>query len=84
VIGKKAKIKPATVIQVIRINLNWSDKIFTYQKWYLKSVHKFHWPLRVVGAARGKKSEKAKKSTMEGRLMPSIWTNRMNCLHTSN
>ena len=41
VIGEKAKIKPAMVIQVIRINLNWLNKILTYQKWYLRSVHKF-------------------------------------------
>jgi hypothetical protein len=72
-IGEKAKIKLATVIQVIRINLNRSDKIFTYQKWYLKNVHKFRQPLRVVGAARGQKSEKVKnKSATEGRLMASI------------
>jgi hypothetical protein len=72
-IGEKAKIKPATVIQVIRINLNRSNKIFTYQKWYLKSVHKFRQPLQVVGAAGGQKSEEAKKkSATEGRLMPSI------------
>jgi hypothetical protein len=38
VIGEKAKIKSATVIHVIRINLNRSNKIFTYQKMYLKSV----------------------------------------------
>jgi len=38
VIGEKAKIQSATVIHVIRINLNWSNKIFTYQKLYLKSV----------------------------------------------
>ena len=56
-IGEKAKIKPATVIQVIRINLNRPNEIFTYQNWYLKSVHKFRQPLRVVGAAGGQKSE---------------------------
>ena len=37
-IGEKAKIKSATVIHVIRINLNRSNKIFTYQNMYLKSV----------------------------------------------
>ena len=38
-IGEKAKIKSATVIHVIRINLNRSNEIFTYQKkMYLKSV----------------------------------------------
>ena len=37
-IGEKAKIKSATVIHVIRINLNRSNKIFTYLKMYLKSV----------------------------------------------
>jgi hypothetical protein len=58
VIGENAKIKPAMVIQVIRINLNLSNKIFTYQKLYLKSVHKFHQPQRVMGAAGGQKSEK--------------------------
>jgi preprotein translocase subunit YajC len=73
VIGENAKIKPATVIQVIRINLNRSNEIFTYQKLYLKSVHKFRQLRRVVGAAGGQRSEKAKKkSATEGRLMPSI------------
>ena len=38
VIGGKAKIKSATVIHVIRINLNRSNKIFTYQNMYLKSM----------------------------------------------
>ena len=72
-IGKKAKIKPATVIQVIRINLNQSNKIFTYKKWYLKSVHTFHQPLQVVGAAGGQKNKKVKKkSATEGRLIPLI------------
>ena len=72
-IGENAKIKPATVIQVIRINFNRSNKIFTYQKLYLKSVHIFCQPQRVVGAAGGQKSEKAKKeSATEGSLMPSI------------
>ena len=37
-IGEKAKIKSATVIHVIRINLNRSNEVFTYQKSYLKSV----------------------------------------------
>jgi hypothetical protein len=47
--------------------------VFTYQKWYLKSVHKFRQPLQVVGAAGGQKSEKAKKkSVIEGRLIPLI------------
>jgi len=36
VIGEKAKIKSATVIHVIRINLNRSNKRFTYQNMYLK------------------------------------------------
>ena len=74
VIGEKAKMKSTTVIHVIRINLNQSNKIFTYQKLYLKSVHKSHQPLPVVGAAGGQKSEKVKKkkSATEGRLMPSI------------
>ena len=57
-IGENVKINPATVIQVIRINFNWSNKIFTYQKLYLKSVHKFRQPPRVVGDAGGQKSEK--------------------------
>ena len=35
-IGEKAKIKSATVIHVIRINLNRSNKRFTYQNMYLK------------------------------------------------
>jgi len=73
VIGEKAKIEPATVIQVIRINLNQSNKILTYQNWYLKSVHKLRQLLRVGRAAGGQKSEEAKKkSAIEGRLMPSI------------
>ena len=38
VIGEKAKIKSATVIHIIRINLNRSNKIFTYQNMYLKSM----------------------------------------------
>jgi hypothetical protein len=38
VIGEKAKIKSAMVIHVIRINLNRSNKRFTYQNMYLKSV----------------------------------------------
>ena len=38
--GEKAKIKPAMVIELIRINLNQSNKKFTYKKWYLKNVHK--------------------------------------------
>ena len=72
-IGENAKIKPATVIQVIRINFNRSSKIFTYQKLYLKTVHKFYQPRRAVGAAGSQKSEKAKKeSATEGSLMPSI------------
>jgi hypothetical protein len=73
VIGEKAKIKPATVIQVIRIDFNQSNKVFTYQKWYLKSIHTFHQPLQAVGAAGGQKSEKVKKkSATEGRLIPLI------------
>jgi hypothetical protein len=58
VIGENAKIKPATVIQVIKIHLNQSNKIFTYQKLYLKSIHKFCQPREVVAAAEGQKSEK--------------------------
>ena len=85
VIGENAKIKPATVIQVIRINFNRSSKIFTYQKLYLKSVHKFYQPRRVVRAAGSQKSEKAKnEAATEGSLMPSIYTNRMNRLHAIN
>jgi hypothetical protein len=73
VIGEKAKINPAMVIQVVRIDLNQSNKVFTYQKWYLKSFHTFPQPLQVVGAAGGQKSEKAKKkSATEGRLIPLI------------
>ena len=72
-IGENVKIKPAMVIQVIRINFNRSNKIFTYQKLYLKSVHKFYQPRRVVEAAGSQKSEKAKKeSATEGSLIPSI------------
>ena len=72
-IGENAKIKPATVIQVIRINFYRSSKIFTYQKLYLKSLDKFYQPRRVVGAAGSQKSEKAKKeSARGGSLMPSI------------
>ena len=71
VIGEKAKMKSTTVIHVIRINLNQSNKIFTYQKLYLKSVHKSCQPLPVVGAAGGARKKK-KKSATEGRLMPSI------------
>ena len=72
-IGKKAKIKSATVIHVIRIDFNQSNKVFTYQKWYLKSVHTFHQPLQAVGAAGGQNSKKAKKkSATEGRLIPLI------------
>ena len=37
-IGEKVKIQSATVIHVIRINLNRSNEVFTYQKSYLKSV----------------------------------------------
>ena len=37
-IGKKAKIKSAMVVHVIRINLNQSNEVFTYKKSYLKSV----------------------------------------------
>jgi hypothetical protein len=65
VIGKKAKIKPATVIQVIRIDFNQSNKVFTYQKWYLKSVHTFHQPLQAVG-------EKSKKEVCNRREVNSI------------
>ena len=61
VIGEKAKMKSTTVIHVIRINLNQSNKIFTYQKLYLKSVHKSHQPLPVVGAAGGAEKQKRKK-----------------------
>ena len=72
-IGEKAKIKPAMVIQVIRINLNWSNKIFTYQKWYLKSVYKCCQPLRVVGAEGVRKAKKRKINLQQkGRSMPSI------------
>ena len=35
-IGEKVKIKSAMVIHVIRINLNRSNKRFTYQNMYLK------------------------------------------------
>jgi hypothetical protein len=38
VIGEKAKIKCATVRHVIRINFNRSNKIFTYEEMYLKSM----------------------------------------------
>ena len=79
--GVIGKIKPAMVIQVIRINFNQSNKIFTYQKWYLKNIHKFHQPLQVVGAARGQKS---KKEVCNRREVNSIQLNRMNCLHASN
>ena len=85
VIGENAKIKPATVIQVIRIKFNRSNKICTYQKLYPKSVHKFYQPRQVVGAAGSQKSEKAKKDTAtEGSLLPSIYTNKINRLHASN
>ena len=67
--GEKAKIKLAMVIEVIRINLNQSNKIFTYKKWYLKNVHKWCQPLQVVGAAKGQKWENAKtKSATEGQV----------------
>jgi len=65
VMGENAKIKPATVIQVIRINLNQSNKIFTYQKLYLKSVHKFRQLWRVVGAAGVRKAKKQKRSLQQ-------------------
>ena len=66
VIGEKAKMKSTTVIHVIRINLNQSNKIFTYQKLYLKSAHKSCQPLPVVGAAGGEqKSEKVKKRSLQ-------------------
>jgi hypothetical protein len=71
VIGEKAKMKSTTVIHIIRINLNQSNKIFACQKLYLKSVHKFCKPLPVVGAAGGPEKRKRKSAT-EGRLMPSI------------
>ena len=61
VIGEKAKKKSTTVIHIIRINLNQSNKIFTYQKLYLKSVHKFRQPLPVVGAAGGSEKRKSEK-----------------------
>ena len=61
VIGEKAKMKSTTVIHIIRINLNQSNKIFTYLKLYLKSVHKSRQPLPVVGAAGGQKSEKSEQ-----------------------
>ena len=68
-IGEKAKINPATVVQVIRIDLNRSNKIFKYQKWYLKSVYKCCQPLQVVGAAGDQKSKKARnKSATEGQV----------------
>ena len=38
VIGEKAKMKSTMVIHIIRINLNQSNEVFTYQKSYLKSV----------------------------------------------
>ena len=60
-ISEKAKIEPAMVIEVIRIDLNWLNKISTYKKWYLKSIHKCYQPLPVLGAVGGQKSEKAKK-----------------------
>jgi hypothetical protein len=62
VIVEKAKMKSTMVIHVIRINLNQSNKIFTYQKLYLKSTHKSRQPLPVVGAAgepeKGKRERK--------------------------
>ena len=64
-IGEKAKIKPATVIQVVKIDLNWSNKVFTYKKWYLKSVHTFRQPLQVVGAADGQKKTKKRKRSLQ-------------------
>ena len=68
-IGEKAKIKPAMVIEVIRIDLNGSNKTFTYKEWYLKNVHKCRQPLRVVGPAGGQKCENAKKkSATEGQV----------------
>jgi hypothetical protein len=64
--GVIGEIKSTTVIHVIRINLNQSNKIFTYQKLDLKSIHKFHQPLPVVGAAGGgQKSEKVKKRSLQ-------------------
>ena len=66
--GEKAKMKSTTVIHVIRINLNQSNKIFTYLKLYLKSIHKSCQPLPVVGAAGGpekRKSEKEKKRSLQ-------------------
>ena len=75
-IGEKAKIKPAMVIEVIRIDLIGSNKTFTYKKWYLMNVHKYRQPLQVVGAVGGQKSEKAKKRKrslqQKGRSMSSI------------
>ena len=59
--GEKAKIEPAMVIEVIRIDLSRSNKTFTYKKWYLKNVHKCRQPLQVVGAVGGQKCENAKK-----------------------
>ena len=68
-ISEKAKIEPAMVIEVIRIDLNRLNKTFTYKKWYLKNVHKCRRPLQVVGAVGGQKSEKAeKKSATEGHV----------------
>ena len=61
VIGEKVKKKSTTVIPVIRINLNQSNKIFTYQKLYLKSVHKSCQPLPVLGAAGGPEKQKSEQ-----------------------
>ena len=76
-IGEKAKKKSTTVIHIIRINLNQSNKIFTYQKLYLKSVYKSCQPLPVVGAARGpEKGEREKKEVCNRREVNAINLNK--------
>ena len=77
VIGENTKMKSTMVIHVIRINLNQSNKIFTYQKLYLKSTHKSCQPLPVVGAAGGaEKGKRGKKEVCNRREVNAINLNK--------
>src|ERR1700729_27951 len=63
--------KYAMLMKVISIYFNKSNKIFKYQKSYLKSADKFRPPLLSIVRSRGGEMKKPKiKSATEGQVNP--------------
>ena len=71
-IGKKAKIKPAMVIQVVRIDLNQLNKVFTYQLMVSEELSHIPSATASSGGCRGSEKRKSEKEVCNRREVNSI------------